>query len=195
MSITLEQIEDVLWYSGMLGEIGVILVNTGFGYKAYIGVGTGINEDYDKMRIAELGAKFQDGPRLWPDRKWWADFPDTHPDRPTEPTQMQIDRGRIDYLRGTVADLQLACEAKDLRIRQLESVVRFCRDIAEEEYPHQLGVRNFGAEIVLRHIIRKTQEAAAGEGPKPCPTCNGECYDPVSRTYCPTCNRTGVSPS
>jgi hypothetical protein len=42
------------------------------------------------------------------------------------------------------------------RIRVLEARLKFCRDIAEEEYPHQRD--NVAAELVLRHIIRKTTE-------------------------------------
>jgi hypothetical protein len=79
--ITLEQIEDVLWFTQMGARpmIGVVLVNTGFGYKAYIGTGDGSDEDFDKLQIATFGAKFHEGRLLWPDRQWWADFPETRP--------------------------------------------------------------------------------------------------------------------
>jgi len=55
------------------------------------------------------------------------------PNEPTAPTQLQIDARRI---------------------KALEEVVKFCHDIATEEYPHQQK-QNIGAELVLRHIIRK----------------------------------------
>jgi hypothetical protein len=58
--------------------------------------------------------------------------PEEQLNEPTEPTQLQIDKRRI---------------------KELELVVGFCHDIASEEYPYQQ--KNIGAEIVLRHIIRK----------------------------------------
>ena len=50
--------------------------------------------------------------------------------------------------------------------KNLLRALQFCLDMAEEEYPHQQG--NVGAEIVLRHIMRKCREALAahhGESP------------------------------
>jgi len=82
MEIKPEMIEDVLWYTQMMGppyQIGIVLLNTGFGYKAYIGTANGSDEEYDSRSIATFGAKFHEGPRLWPSIKWWADIPETRP--------------------------------------------------------------------------------------------------------------------
>jgi hypothetical protein len=50
--------------------------------------------------------------------------------------------------------------------QSLCKALQFCLDMAEEEYPYQTS--NAGAEIVLRHIMRKCREALAahhGESP------------------------------
>lgn len=50
---------------------------------------------------------------------------------------------------------------------ELLRALQFCLDMAEEEYPHQ-QYRNPGAEVCLRHIMRKCREALAayhGESP------------------------------
>ena len=63
------KIKDVLWYTPLTHAqlvIGIVLVDTGFGHKAYIGVGTGINEEVDKALIAVNGAPFRHGDALWP---------------------------------------------------------------------------------------------------------------------------------
>ncbi len=88
--IELSQIEDVPWFSQMNVPpmIGIVLVNTGFGYKCYIGTGYGVSEDADKLSIANRGAKFHEGILLWPKIQWWADYPETKPesapDRPVD---------------------------------------------------------------------------------------------------------------
>ena len=70
---------------------------------------------------------------------------------------------KTEWQRGDPCYLILRTEAAD-RIRKLEAVVKFCHDIAEEEYPHQ--ERNVGAELVLRHIIRKCSESAKSDDGK-----------------------------
>lgn len=48
--------------------------------------------------------------------------------------------------------------------QKLREALKFCRDIAAEEYDYQQT--NVGAELVLRHIMRKCDEALAPPGPK-----------------------------
>jgi len=61
----------------------------------------------------------------------------------------------------------------------LKKALQFCRDLASEEYPHQQN--NIGAEIVLRHIIKKCDEVLANKSVEPtldaksvCPACGIE---------------------
>ena len=50
-------------------------------------------------------------------------------------------------------------------MNEMEKALRFCRDIASEEYKYQQN--NVGAELVLRHIIRKCDEAIANQEIQP----------------------------
>ena len=47
----------------------------------------------------------------------------------------------------------------------LRKALQFCRDLAAEEYPYQQN--NVGAEIVLRHIIKKCDETLANKPVEP----------------------------
>ncbi len=52
-----KNIVDVRWFTGK-GSVGVVLLKTEFaGYKAYIGVGLDVNEDYDAAFIVAWGTK------------------------------------------------------------------------------------------------------------------------------------------
>ena len=54
------KIIDTIWFTEMGGvnPIGIVVIETKVGErKAYIGTGTGISEDNDARRIAEMGAK------------------------------------------------------------------------------------------------------------------------------------------
>ena len=69
------KIIDAIWYSPQTHSglcVGIVLVDTGFGHKAYIGVGTGINEEADKALIAAQGARFNHGASVWAHVKQWA---------------------------------------------------------------------------------------------------------------------------
>ena len=50
-------------------------------------------------------------------------------------------------------------------MNEMEKALRFCRDIASEEYTYQQN--NVGAEIALRHIIRKCDEVIANQDINP----------------------------
>lgn len=65
---------DVKWFTGK-DTIGILLIDNGFGHKAYIGTAGGLNEEVDKMCIFQNGSRFSDryAERLWPDVKDWAD--------------------------------------------------------------------------------------------------------------------------
>lgn len=66
-------IRDVLWYTGGAGSVGIVLVATLKGHKAYIGVSGGrYDADSDALHIAQWGAKFDHGPALWPAIETWA---------------------------------------------------------------------------------------------------------------------------
>jgi hypothetical protein len=49
-----------VWFTEMSSyrPIGIVIVDTGFEEKAYIGTGEGDNEKVDELLIAEYGAKF-----------------------------------------------------------------------------------------------------------------------------------------
>jgi len=69
--ITLDMIEDVKWFSGR-AMVGIVLVRTVHGHKAYIGVGEGADEKYDSLSIALGGAKFYPyAAAVWPHIKHW----------------------------------------------------------------------------------------------------------------------------
>lgn len=51
---------------------------------------------------------------------------------------------------------------KAASVDQLIEALKFCRDIAAEELPHaRVGT---GAEVVLRHVRRKAEEALKAAG-------------------------------
>ena len=63
---------DVRWYSGR-ETLGIVLIDTGFGHKAYIGyVPMPWDEKRDAERIVRWGVRFTDADKLWPDIKEWA---------------------------------------------------------------------------------------------------------------------------
>lgn len=66
------QILDAKWYTTMSNTIGIVLVNTQGGHKAYIGTAPGWNEELDRRYISDHGARFHHAPALWPDIKDWA---------------------------------------------------------------------------------------------------------------------------
>lgn len=69
--ITLDMIEDVKWFSGR-DTVGIVLVKTKFGHKAYIGTGEGTDEKYDSLSIAQNGSKFYPyAAAVWPHIKDW----------------------------------------------------------------------------------------------------------------------------
>lgn len=55
-----------------------------------------------------------------------------------------------------------AAQRKAASVDKLVEAVRFCRDIAAEELPH--APVGQGAEVVLRHIKRKCEEALRAAG-------------------------------
>ncbi len=64
---------ETKWYNPMGSDcVGIVLVDTGHGLKAYIGIASGIHEEMDTASIMSRGARFHEGPKLWPDRpeKW-----------------------------------------------------------------------------------------------------------------------------
>ncbi len=65
-------IVDVKWFPGR-DCIGIVLVDTGFGHKAYIGACHGFDEESDQEAIAKYGTRFHYGSLLWPDVKGWAE--------------------------------------------------------------------------------------------------------------------------
>lgn len=67
--ITQDQIIDVKWFCAK-DNIGIVLVNLPYGYKAYIGVCAGLDEKYDMLDIAQNGTRFNYGDKLWPGLKW-----------------------------------------------------------------------------------------------------------------------------
>lgn len=70
----LPRIEDVKWYTGnFTGCIGIVLYNTGFGHKAYIGIGAGLDRKRDASRIVSTGCRFHEGAALWPSVSHWAE--------------------------------------------------------------------------------------------------------------------------
>lgn len=65
---------DVKWCCS--GEcIGIVLVDNGFGHKAYIGTAPGRDDAADQVHIAQSGQRFPDvyARKLWPDVTDWAD--------------------------------------------------------------------------------------------------------------------------
>ena len=46
------------WFTEMGGLVGIVVVDTGFEEKAYIGAAAGYNESEDEQTIAARGAKF-----------------------------------------------------------------------------------------------------------------------------------------
>lgn len=68
-----------------------------------------------------------------------------------EQQKAEIERLREDLETQRKIDLALVAEK-----RKLVEAVQFCRDIAAEEYDFQQA--NVGAELVLRHIMRKCDE-------------------------------------
>jgi len=65
------KILDVKWFSGR-DTIGIVLVDTEYGHKCYIGTARGYNEDQDREEIASNGSRFVYGSSLWPHIKDWA---------------------------------------------------------------------------------------------------------------------------
>ena len=52
-------IKGSVWFTSINGPIiGIILVDTGYEEKAYIGTGLGIDEKLDEIGISKYGAKF-----------------------------------------------------------------------------------------------------------------------------------------
>jgi len=69
--ITLDMIRDVKWFCGR-DTIGLVLVKTMHGHKAYIGLGEGADSKYDSLSIAQNGAKFYPyAAAVWPHIKDW----------------------------------------------------------------------------------------------------------------------------
>ncbi len=66
------EVIDVKWFSGV-DCIGIVLVDTGYGHKAYIGVGRGDDEQEDIDYIAGNGSRFHFARLLWPNITNWAD--------------------------------------------------------------------------------------------------------------------------
>lgn len=69
-----------------------------------------------------------------------------------------------DYESGCNGELPVQQETSEKKLLQ---ALQFCLDMAEEEYPHQ-QYRSPGAEVCLRHIVRKCRETLAehhGESP------------------------------
>ena len=66
---------DTKWFTQMMhpSTIGIVLVDTGFGHKAYIGTGFGIDEGSDQQTICRNGSRFRPAQALWPDITNWAD--------------------------------------------------------------------------------------------------------------------------
>lgn len=68
-------VKDAIWFSGR-DVIGIVLVDTGFGHKAYIGCTPGEysgNEVSDAQYIASCGARFHHANKLWLSITDWAD--------------------------------------------------------------------------------------------------------------------------
>jgi hypothetical protein len=66
------KVVDSKWYNHNGHCIGIVLVETDFGHKAYIGVGYGNDEAFDATRIVSNGARFREAPALWPKIDLWA---------------------------------------------------------------------------------------------------------------------------
>jgi len=62
---------DALWFSGR-DVIGIVLVDTGYGHKCYIGAVEGQDESEDQEDIAAHGSPFVLGASIWPHIKDWA---------------------------------------------------------------------------------------------------------------------------
>lgn len=63
---------DAKWYTSGNHTIGIVLIDSGFGHKAYLGLGYGLEARYDEQHIVRSGARFPDGPKLWPNIAEWA---------------------------------------------------------------------------------------------------------------------------
>jgi hypothetical protein len=63
---------DVKWYTSFRANIGIVLIKTFSGHKAYIDTVDGDHELMDVHRICEHGGIFPDGHLLWPHIKDWA---------------------------------------------------------------------------------------------------------------------------
>jgi hypothetical protein len=68
---TAVSVVDTKWFTGR-DCIGIVLVDTGHGYKAYIGLASGYNEESDAESIAAGGTRFHYGSALWPHITEWA---------------------------------------------------------------------------------------------------------------------------
>lgn len=70
----------------------------------------------------------------------------------------------VEHLTHVVVDKTAwdAAQVKAASVDQLIEALKFCRDIAAEELPHaRVGT---GAEVVLRHVRRKAEEALKAAG-------------------------------
>lgn len=61
-----DEVLDAKWYTGAMGGIGIVLIRHERGVCAYIGFAPGANEQADVRMIREWGARFHEGPALWP---------------------------------------------------------------------------------------------------------------------------------
>lgn len=69
--ITSDMIVDTKWFCGR-DTIGIVLVKTAHGHKAYIGAGNGFSQDEDSLMIAQNGTKFYPyAAAVWPGIKDW----------------------------------------------------------------------------------------------------------------------------
>lgn len=71
-NITDFRIKDAVWYTPQGACIGIVLVETIGGHKAYIGVGSGFDATSDSRRIALNGVPFYHADSLWPNITSWA---------------------------------------------------------------------------------------------------------------------------
>ena len=53
----MNKVVDVLWFSGLAGNIGIVLNDNGFEKKAYIKQVAGFDEEADTQDILQNGAK------------------------------------------------------------------------------------------------------------------------------------------